>query len=121
MSPALAASRVAEIRSVIHDDRRVSLTDFSRGRAWRDKLAANGILELQDRSERIAWVVSEQDMTQIVDYIAELEEQMERDSAEAMVRTREGREDWKGGPELAEAALKSFEQRKDALMAAVER
>lgn len=115
------ASRAADIRGKIHDDSRVTLTDFARGKSWRTKLAKNGVLELLDRSGRIAWIVSENDMAQMVDHIAELEEQMERDSIAAMLEARDGREDWKSGRELAEAATRSLDSRYDALVAAIER
>lgn len=125
MAPALAsietADRIADIRGRIHDSRCVSLTDFARGKAWREKLAKNGVLELQDRSGRIAWIVSEDDMAQMVDYVAELEDKMERESIAATLRAREGRENWMGGSELAKAATQSLESRYDALVAAIER
>lgn len=125
MAPALAsietADRIADIRGRIHDGRCVSLTDFARGKAWREKLAENGVLELQDRSGRIAWIVSEDDMARMVDYVAELEDRMERESIAAMLKAREGRENWMGGPELAKAATQSLESRYDALVDSIER
>ena len=114
-------SRASDIRAKIHDDSRVSLTDFARNKEWRAKLAKNGVLELLDRSGRIAWIVSEEDMTQMVDHIAELEEQMERESIATMLAAREDRDNWMSGPDLAEAAVKSLESRREALICAIER
>ena len=115
------ASRVEDIRGKIHDDSRVTLTDFARGKQWREKLAKRGVLELLDRSGRIAWIVSEEDMAQMVDHIAELEEQMERESIAAMLEARAGRENWMSGAELAEAASRSLDSRYESLVSAIER
>lgn len=115
------ADRISGIRDRIRDDHSVSLTDFTRGRSWREKLAKNGVLELQDRGGRIAWIVSERDMAQMVDYVSELESKMEEESIAAILETRKGRENWMSGPELAEAAVKSLNSRYEALVAAVER
>ena len=119
--PIETTSRAADIRSKIHDNSRVTLTDFARNKEWRAKLAENGVLELLDRNGRIAWIVSEQDMTQMVDRIAELEEQMERESIAAMLTARADRENWMSGSNLAEAAIESLERRREALVSAIER
>lgn len=111
VSPIETASRVGRIRDKIHDDSRVTLIDFARDERWREKLAKNGVLELLDCSGRIAWIVSEEDMVQMVDYIAELEEQMERESVAAMMETRAGRDNWMSGADLAEAASRSLDFR----------
>lgn len=116
-----AASRAANIRSKIHDDGRVTLTDFARGKAWRKKLADNGVLELFDRSGRVAWIVSEKDMASMVDHIAELEEQMEAESMAAMLEARKDHDNWLSGDELAKAATRSLESRYAALVEAIER
>lgn len=108
MANAATVERLSGVRSRIHDDSRVSLSEFARGKEWRSKLARNEFMELQEHGERMAWVVSEEGMRKMVDYITELEEQVESASIRAMFETRKGRENWEAGAELAEAAATYF-------------
>ena len=117
---AAATERLSSVRSRIHDDNRISLTEFARGKDWRTKLATNGFMELQEHGERIAWIISEEGMSEVVDYIEELEGRVERASIYAMLRAREGRNDWKSGPELADAAKAYLLENYDELMGAVD-
>lgn len=97
--------KISDIRSRIYDDNRVSLSDFARGKEWRAKLAKDDFMELQDHGERMAWIVSEQGMREVVDYVSELERLIERTAIQAMFEEREGREEWKTGTDLEKAAL----------------
>lgn len=118
MASEATMQKLSEVRSRINDDNRVSLSDFSRGKEWRKKLSRDEFMELQEHGERMAWIISEEGMREVVDYIAELEEQLERASVEAMFRARSGREDWKSGDELKDAALAYFRDNRDELMKA---
>ena len=108
MANAATVERLTGVRSRIHDEGRVSLSEFARGKEWRAKLAKCEFMELLEHGERTAWVVSEEGMRGMVDYISELEEQVERASIRAMFESREGREDWRTGAELADAAKSYF-------------
>lgn len=118
MASEATMQKLSEVRSRINDDNRVSLSDFARGKEWRKKLSRDEFMELQEHGERMAWIISEEGMREVVDYIAELEEQLERASVEAMFRARSGREDWKSGDELRDAALAYFHDNRDGLMKA---
>ena len=108
MANAATVERLTGVRSRIHDESRVSLSEFARGKEWRAKLAKCEFMELLEHGERTAWVVSEEGMRGMVDYISELEEQVERASIRAMFESREGREEWRTGAELADAAKSYF-------------
>ena len=108
MANAATVERLTGVRSRIHDESRVSLSEFARGKEWRAKLATCEFMELLEHGERTAWVVSEEGMRAMVDYISELEEQVERASIRAMFESREGREEWRTGAELADAAKSYF-------------
>lgn len=108
MVNATTVERLTGVRSRIYDESRVSLSAFARGKEWRAKLAKNEFVELLEHGERTAWVISEEGMRGMVDYISELEEQVERASIRAMFEAREGREDWRAGSDLAGAAKSYF-------------
>ena len=108
--------RISEVRSRLFDDSRVSVSDFARGREWRTKLQSNAFVELQEHGDRIAWVISEEGMKGVFDYIRELEEQVERASIRAMFETRKGQENWKTGEELKTDALAYFRAHEGELM-----
>ena len=76
-------------------------------------------MEVQDRGNRVAWVVSVDGMAQIVDYIHLLEEASERDFVRAMLHARRNDEEWKSGSELVAAADAYFNEFGDDLMAAI--
>ena len=121
MTSMATAERLSDVRSRIYDDGRVSLSEFARGKGWREKLERNEFMELLEHGERTAWVISEEGMRQVVDYISELEEQNERSSVRAMFEARAGREDWMSGDELAQAAKAYFLENEGALVKAAAR
>ena len=108
MASVAMVEKISDVRSRIYDDGRVSLSEFARGKGWRDKLERNEFMELLEHGERTAWVVSEEGMRRMVDYISGLEEQAERASVHAMFEARDGRDDWKAGAKLADAAKSYF-------------
>ena len=115
MTSTTAAQRLSDVRSRVYDDCRVSLSEFARGKGWRDKLERNGFMELLEHGERTAWVISEAGMRDMLDYISELEKQAEQSSVRAMFEAREGREDWMSGSELSQVARDYFIEHADAL------
>lgn len=110
--------KLSDVRSRIHDDSRVSLSDFARGKEWRSKLAKDDFMELQDHGERMAWIISEEGMREVVDYITELEEQVERASIRAMFEERDGHERWETGPVLESDALSYLHEHESEILKA---
>ena len=121
MTSMATAERLSDVRSRIYDDGRVSLSEFARGKGWREKLERNEFMELLEHGERTAWVISEEGMRRVVDYISELEEQNERSSIRAMFEARADREDWMSGAELARAAKAYFLENEGSLANAAAR
>ena len=118
MSNVATLERLSGVRSRIFDDNRVSLSEFARGKAWRQKLAENEFMELQEHGDRVAWIISEEGMRGVFEYITELEEQVELASVRAMFEAREGSEDWKSGAELERDALAYYRAHEGKLMKA---
>lgn len=116
MNSPSTADRLSEVRLRIYGDSRVALSEFARGKTWRSKLQSNEFMELQEHGERMAWLISEDGMRGIVDYISELEGQVERASIRAMFDVRNEEAEWKTGADLRDAALSFFRDNEDELM-----
>ena len=91
---------------------RVSVTDFARGRRWREELPQCDVMEVVDRTETAGYLVSPK---ALVDALSELEAQVEQLSVAAMLDARGDCDTWLQGDELANSALESFDMRVVAL------
>jgi 5'-deoxynucleotidase YfbR-like HD superfamily hydrolase len=98
------------------EDSRVSLTDLGRSNAWRRKLSSKGVLQLMDRSDTAAFVVSVDAMNDLLDSLDEYESQLETASVRDMFEARKHRTDIKSGNGLRDAAAASFDARIDGLL-----
>lgn len=110
-----AAAKLADVRSRIEEDTRISLSDFARGKTWRKKLATDEFMELQEHGERIAWIISEDGMREMLEYVADLEAQVEEASIRAMFEERKDIEDWKTGEDLKESAIAYLHEHGDMI------
>ena len=115
MSDLAIQEKLSDVRTRVKSDDRVSISVFARSKDWMSKLAKNDFIEVQDRGKRIAWVISEEGMDGMIEYIDSLEERIEMLSVQAIFAAREDREDWKTGAELQTAALAYFRANKDSL------
>lgn len=118
MATSATMEKIASVHSRVHNDSRVSLSDFARGKEWRAKLASDDFMELQEHGQRLAWVISEDGMREMVDYISELELHLELASIRELAHARAGHENWKTGDELKGAALHYFQEHEHELLGA---
>lgn len=119
MSPALLEERVEKFQDMIASPARVGVSDFSRSKAWRERLPEMGCFEVVDRADTVGYMLSPAYAEAIGERLADLEEQLERAQIAAMFKAREGYTDFRSGADLAEAAMRSFNERIDDLMAVV--
>ena len=78
MSDLAIQEKLSDVRTRVKSDDRVSISEFARSKDWMSKLAKNDFIEVQDRGKRIAWVISEEGMDGMIEYIDSLEEQIGR-------------------------------------------
>lgn len=102
------------------DAPRISLTELARSSGWRKALNQKGVVEVVDRTETAAFLVSRQGMAELLETIDSLEEQLERADIASMVNARSGRQNWMSGDELASAAWSEFAARKESFEAVVD-
>lgn len=98
--------------------RRIGLSDFSHGRKWREELEDAGVMEIIDRGDTAGWLVSDEGMGSMLDYIGLLEKELESAQIEVMYKSRAEHAQWMDGEELAEAAKSSLIGRETALRGA---
>lgn len=97
-------------------DSKVTLTDLSRSNAWRGKLSDKGVLQLMDRTDTTAFIVSVDAMADLLASLDERDRELETMSVRDMFAARRARTETKNGDALAAAARESFERRGDRLM-----
>ena len=97
---------------------RVTYTELARGKEWREELPECGIIEIVDRSETSAWLVTDEYLYGIVSLVDELLDEREERQIQDMLAAREGYQDWREGEELASAAKVSLHARLDEMKAA---
>lgn len=109
MTPFEALERADALRERVAPRQRISMTELVRDKSWRDELAANGIVELTDRGETTAWMVSDDEMQALMKAYTLLEERVERSSLAAMIEARKD-DHPVSGEELRQGALKAIDE-----------
>ncbi|MBT1162558.1 hypothetical protein [Bifidobacterium sp. SO1] len=95
---------------------RITLTDLSRGNKWRQELSDKGILELVDRSDTMAFILSADAMKELLDELDRSEAELETLSAQELFDARKNRTTLQSGQALENTAIASFENRKKQLL-----
>lgn len=114
MAPYDVLERADNVRSTVQGHKRISVTELSRGKDWRSQLPEAGVIEVTDRGDTTAWLVSDADMQALVEGYRYLEEELERMQIAALFEAR-ATDKPATNSKLKKEALASFDRRKDAL------
>lgn len=98
-------------------DARISLTELARSSGWRKVLQSVGVVEVVDRTETAAFLVSREGMADLLETIDSLEEQLEAADVLALANARADRGNWMAGGALADAAWDEFAARRSRFQA----
>lgn len=91
---------------------RISLTDVARTSLWKERLKEHGVVEVTDRSDPYAYIVSAEGMAELVGRLEELEDEIERYETARMVRERDHKgKVWLSDGELADSAMRLIDER----------
>ncbi len=114
MTPPVLA-KMETLRKASSSHSRISLTELARSTKWRDQLAEQGVLEIMDRTETAAFLLSPNNMDTLLNAIEELEEQVEQAEVEALISCRATQNNWQTGDTLASSASASLKKRRQEL------
>ena len=110
--------RVDFIRGFVSPDQRISLTELTRSKGWRDDLVNCDIMEVVDRNDTAAYLVSPEGMRALLRTIDLLEEEVERTQIYLLFSSRQQMNDWSSGERLANKA-KQYLDSKEAVLKGV--
>lgn len=102
------------------DNTRISLTELARSSGWRKVLKSAGVVEVVDRTETAAFLVSREGMADLLETIDSLEEQLEMADVSVLVSARAERCRWMEGEALANEAWSEFMAHRDQYQAVVD-
>ena len=109
----MTPSTIDKVNKLKTGKSRLGLTDLTRSKAWRQTLDENDILEVVDRTETAAFILSPETLDSITTYIEALEEELEEIRIDALFDTRKNLNDWTSGEELAQKAIESFSKNEE--------
>lgn len=112
MSPYDVFKRADALRDRVAKRPRVTMTELARSKAWREELDSSGVVEVTDRGETAAWIVSDDEMQALMEAYTLMEEQSERASLAAMLEARKN-DVAVSGEELKRGALAALEKHLD--------
>ena len=101
------------LRRALHEAPRLGVTEFARSKAWRRELDECQALEVLDRNETVAYLVSPQLIEALFNTIDDAEELIDNLDAQLMFAERKDYNNWMSGKELEEAALALIDQEED--------
>lgn len=108
--------RAEAMREAAASGSRIGLTELSRSNAWRKALEERGVLEIVDRVDPAAYLMSVDAMNELLDTINELEARLEHESLQAMFSSRQDREErWQSGQSLVADAKAYLHEHGDSL------
>ena len=114
MGPVATLERVAEMRNAVNRKPRISMTDMARDTSWKKTLPEQGIIEITERGDTCAWLVSDESMAALMEELAELEAAVEYYEVERIVARREADFRPLAGEELLQAIDAEWAKREEA-------
>ena len=93
----------------------IGITELQRKTSWREEFTKSKIMEVLDRNETFAVMLTPEVFRSVQAYIEQLEQQVEQLQLDALFARREGNMNWMTGEDLKQKAKASFHTRKDLI------
>ena len=113
MSSVATLERVADMRNAVNRKPRISMTDMARDTSWKKTLPEQGIIEITERGETAAWLVSDESMEALMEEFAELEAAVEYYEVQHIIAQREADYRPLSGDELLQAIDAEWAKREE--------
>lgn len=114
MSPAELLQRADAVRDAASKRTQISVTELSRSKAWRNELSHAGVIEITDRGNTAAWLVSSEDMRALIEGYVRLQKEAEQAQIDALFASRPDTEPLTGNA-LRTAAREHLDARLDEI------
>lgn len=88
MTPTATATRIDSNYWAAKAQPRVSVSSLARSKDWKERLSKEGLIEVLDRGDTCAWLVSPESMDALMAGYASYRDELEMASLKAMVDTR---------------------------------
>ena len=115
MAPTATASRLDLNYWTVRAQPRVSVSSLARSKDWKEKLAKGGPIEVLDRGDTCAWLVSPEDMDELMTGYTHYQDALEQASMKAMIDARTEDRTPLTDEALKQAVREAFADRMDVL------
>ena len=99
---------------------RLSITSLVRSKDWRDTLDKDGLVEVLDRGDTCAWLVSPEFMDELMDGYSKTQDRLEEESLRTLIETRADNRQPLTGAALADAAKRYLTENIDVMRSVVD-
>lgn len=107
--------KVEQIRNGFKMGSRVGLTALGRSTQWREELEKLLAMEVTDRDQTAAILLSPDAFKAILIYIEKIDQEREQMQLEALFEARKNMEDWDSGENLAAKALEIINEKEEEI------
>lgn len=107
--------QVESIRGGFNLGSRISVTELGRSTKWREALNRMFAIEVVDRNRTAAVLLKPEVYTAILQYLDQIETELEHARVDALFAQREHLNRWASGEDLESKALASLEERQDSI------
>lgn len=115
MPPLTMEQRTTRFLEMAGSEKRIGVSEFARGKAWRKSLEETGCVEVTDRSDTVGLLLTPEYASELASYIQQLENELEQAQIEMIFELRRQYSAPKSGKELEDAALAEFNAREDSI------
>lgn len=106
---------VEKVRNGFDMDSHINITQLSRSTAWRDQLKKFESMQILDRNQTAAIILTPDAFRAILQYMDSVESELEKAQLELLLQARDQMNHWETGEELSRKAKESFLARQDHL------
>ncbi|MCF2939742.1 hypothetical protein L1N85_15075 [Paenibacillus alkaliterrae] len=106
---------VERVRNGFQLDSHITVTQLARSTSWRSDLEKFDAMQILDRNQTAAVVLTPDAFRAVMSYIDMIEEELEARQTETLLEAREHMNNWESGQELSRKAKESFLDRQERL------
>lgn len=115
MPPLTKEEKAQHFSNIVGGVRRIGVSEFARGKEWRELLEESGCLEVTDRTGSIGVIMTPAYAEDLSEYINQLETELEQAYVRTLFDMRQDYSEPVGVPTLAAMALSEFDSHEEKI------